>query len=467
MRRFFPHSLAGQTILVLFVGLIITHVVSMVIYSFDRGKALSEMGGNQIARHMANIAHLVDESPVDWRERIVEALNDPSFRVSLSPASLLASGKEKSRRAAIIRKNMELQLHGDTAHQVVVQFLDLSETGAANNYRIPMRWARMFVDWVLRDSPMDRSLRVSVKLKDGQWINFSSTIPESGSFWATSTVMSALLMAVAVLLLSIWVVRRLAAPLGALARASKRLGKNVDAPPLPEVGPIEVRQASRAFNDMQKRLRSFIENRTRMLAAISHDLRTPITLLRLRAELIEDQELQDKMIASLDQMEDMIASTLAFAREDAENEASRNVDFAALLGSICDDMSDVGLPVDLDTVDRVFYECRPKAMSRALTNLIENAVKYGGGAHVQLNDDGQFLRITVEDDGPGIPVAQIDEVFAPFYRVEQSRNQETGGIGLGLSVARTVVQAHGGEITLANRREGGRGGLRVSVQLPR
>lgn len=467
MRRFFPHSLAGQTILVLFVGLIITHVISMVIYSFDRGKALSEMGGNQIARHMANIAHLVNESPVGWRERIVEALNDPVFRVSLSLESSLKPGKEKSRRAAIVRKNVERQLHGDPIHQVVVQFLDLSKTATADNYRIPVRWARMFVDWVFRDSPMNQSLRISIRLRDGQWINFSSPIPESGSFWVTSTVMSVLLMAVAVLLLSVWVVQRLAAPLGALARASKRLGKNVDAPPLPEVGPIEVRQASRAFNDMQKRLRSFIENRTRMLAAISHDLRTPITLLRLRAELIEDQELQGKMTASLNRMEEMIASTLAFAREDAESEDSRNVDFAALLGSICDDMSDVGLPVDLDTADRIFYECRPRAMSRALTNLIDNAVKYGGGAHVQLKDTGQFLMITVEDNGPGIPADQIDEVFAPFYRVEQSRNQETGGIGLGLSVAQTVVQAHGGEITLANRREGELGGLRVSVQLPR
>jgi signal transduction histidine kinase len=464
MRRFFPRSLAGQTILLLFVGLIITHFISMVIYSFDRGKALSDMGGNQIARHMANIAHLVNEAPVGWRERIVEALNDSTFRVSLSSESRLKLEKEKSRRAAIIRKNVERQLQGDPIHQVAVQLLDLSKTGTADNYRIQVRWVRMFVDWVLRDSPMSQSLRISIKLNDGQWINFSSMIPESGSFWVTSTVMSVLLMAVAVLLLSVWVVRRLAAPLGALARASRRLGKNVDAPPLPEIGPIEVRQASRAFNDMQKRLRSFIENRTRMLAAISHDLRTPITLLRLRAELIEDEEVQGKMIASLDQMEEMIASTLAFAREDAESEDSRNVDFAALLGSICDDMSDVGLPVDLDTADRIFYECRPRAMSRALTNLIENAVKYGGGAHVRLKDRGRSLMITVEDNGPGIPAAQIDEVFTPFYRVEQSRNPETGGIGLGLSVARTVVQAHGGEITLTNRREGG---LRVAVQLPR
>ncbi len=464
MRRFFPHSLTGQTILVLFVGLIITHVVSMLVYSFDRGQVLSEMGINQIARHMANITRLVNESPVGWRERIVEALNDPAFRVSLSPESILAPAKEKSRRTGVIRKNMERRLQGETIHRVVVQFTDTPETQPAGHYRISVRWVRMFVDRVFYNSPMDRSLRISVKLKDGQWINFSSPMPEAGSFWATATVMSTLLMALAVLLLSVWVVRRLTAPLGALARASKRLGRNVDAPPLPEVGPLEVRQASRAFNDMQNRLRSFIEDRTRMLAAISHDLRTPITLLRLRAELVDDEEVRDKMIANLDQMEDMIASTLAFAREDAESEDSRNVDFAALLGSICDDMSDVGLPVDLDTADRIFYECRPRAMSRALTNLIENAVKYGGGAHVRLKDGGQSLNITVEDDGPGIPADRIDEVFAPFYRVEQSRNQETGGIGLGLSVAGTVIQAHGGEINLANRHDGG---LRVTVQLPR
>ena len=183
------------------------------------------------------------------------------------------------------------------------------------------------------------ALQVSVELKDGRWINFAGTVPGVESLWSQAPAVSILLMAVAVIFLSVWVVRRLTRPIRGFASAAERLGKDVDAPPLVETGPSEVRQASRAFNKMQERLKRFIENRTRMLAAISHDLRTPITLLRLRAELNDDAGEQAKIIATLDEMEAMIAATLAFARQDAEAEQRRAVDVAALLESICNDMT--------------------------------------------------------------------------------------------------------------------------------
>ncbi len=230
-----------------------------------------------------------------------------------------------------------------------------------------------------------------------------------------------------------------------------------------EVGPIEIRQAANAFNDMQERLRRLVENRTRMLAAISHDLRTPITQLRLRAEFIEDAEEQAKTMATLEEMEAMIAATLSFAREDATAEETRIVDLTALLASICDDLADTGKAVSFDPGDTIPLECRPATLKRAVVNLIENALKYGGAARLALAASAKAIRITIDDDGPGIPTGEIANVFLPFYRVEKSRSSATGGIGLGLSIARTIVHAHGGDLMLENRPEGG---LRAIIELP-
>jgi signal transduction histidine kinase len=282
-------------------------------------------------------------------------------------------------------------------------------------------------------------------------------------FWAGYTGISSLVMAAAILLLSFWVVRRLTRPLSEVAAAAERLGQGVDAPPLAETGSLEVRLVARAFNSMQERLRRFVEDRTRMLAAISHDLRTPITLLRLRTEFIGDPEEQARMRATLDEMEAMIAATLSFARDDATSEPRLRVDLVGLLSSICYDLADAGLPVSFEPTGRLPFECRPAALKRALTNLIENGVKYGHTARVALSALEANIRITVEDDGPGIPAAEQENVFAPFYRLESSRNTSTGGVGLGLSVARTVIHGHGGEVCLRNRPEGG---LRAEVTLP-
>lgn len=282
-------------------------------------------------------------------------------------------------------------------------------------------------------------------------------------FWVGYTGISSLVMVLAILLLSFWVVRRLTRPLSQVAAAAERLGQGVDALPLPETGSLEVRLVARAFNNMQERLRRFVEDRTRMLAAISHDLRTPITLLRLRTEFIEDAEEQARMRTTLDEMEAMIAATLSFARDDATSEPRLRVDLVGLLSSICYDMADAGLPVSFEPGGRLPVECRPTALKRALTNLIDNAVKFGHEARVALTETESTIVITVDDDGPGIPDAELENVFKPFYRLDFSRNSDTGGVGLGLSVVRTVIHAHGGNIHLHNRAEGG---LRVTVTLP-
>ena len=265
-------------------------------------------------------------------------------------------------------------------------------------------------------------------------------------------------------LLSTWAARRVTAPLLSFAAAADRLGMDVNAPPLPENGSGELRQAAQAFNQMQVRVQGLIRDRTFMLAAISHDLRTVLTRLRLRTEFIEDATQQHKAEADLAQMEAMLTSTLAFAKADSTPEARTQLDLASLLQSICDDLVDAGKVAQYQGPDRVNLVGQPTALRRAFSNLIENATLYGQEAEVTIAAVTPVVRVAIADRGPGIPEEMREQVFEPFFRLEPSRNRETGGTGLGLAVARTAIRRHGGEITLYPR-EGG--GLVVEVTLPK
>ncbi len=230
------------------------------------------------------------------------------------------------------------------------------------------------------------------------------------------------------------------------------------------LGPTEIREAADAFNQMQRRIRRFVEDRTRMLAAVSHDLRTMLTRFRLRAEYIDDDEQRAKALADLAEMQAMLDATLSFARDDASAEPRTSVDLSSLLQTLCDDLADAGQPVAYDGPHRVTLACRPAALGRALANLIDNAVKYGGEAEVGMSDGADEVVIRIADRGPGIADSDREKVFAPFFRIEESRSRETGGTGLGLALARNIVRGHGGDITLEDR-EGG--GLVAHVALPR
>ncbi|MBJ7416996.1 MAG: HAMP domain-containing protein [Niveispirillum sp.] len=266
------------------------------------------------------------------------------------------------------------------------------------------------------------------------------------------------------ILLSAWVLGFTTRPLRRFAAAANRLGIDMNAPSLDEAGPREVRLAASAFNKMQRRLRAFVEDRTRMLAAVSHDLRTPLTRLRLRAEFIDDDIVRDKMLEDLAEMEAMIGSTLAFARDEAAKEAIEPLELNALLARLGEDMRDAGKPVGVAPAPfSIPIAGRRMALRRALGNLMENAVKYGQTAQVALAVTGENVTITIDDEGPGIPEIEFENVFRPFFRLEASRSRDTGGTGLGLSVANDIIRAHGGEIRLSNRPEGG---LRVTVVLP-
>lgn len=281
------------------------------------------------------------------------------------------------------------------------------------------------------------------------------------SWWRVGTVIFTLASVIG--LLSLWTARWLATPISAFADAAERLGVDTTAPPLPERGAYELRLAIRAFNRMQDRLRRFVDDRTQMVAAMSHDLKTPLTRLRLRAEFVEDSEQQRKMLDDLDGMGAMIESTLAFARDHVQQEPRMLVDLGALVENACENASDAGGEVSFSVPHGVDVMCRPIAITRAVANLIDNAIKYGGTARAELRREPGRVIIAIDDTGPGIPAGEQEKVFAPFYRLERSRSRDTGGVGLGLAVARTIAREHGGDITLANRASGG---LCVRVELP-
>jgi signal transduction histidine kinase len=303
------------------------------------------------------------------------------------------------------------------------------------------------------------ALRISVRLGDDSWLNVIAPMDGGETMWQPR-FLGLLLTALAIVTgVALWAVGRAARPFATFAAAAERLGTDVAAPPLSETGPREIRATAHAFNVMQGRIRRFVEDRTQMLAAISHDLRTPITRMRLRAEFVEDDEQRAKMLADLEEMEHMIAATLAFARDDATREERRPVDVAALVQGLAEDMG-----VGYDGPDSVVLPAGAMALKRLVANLLDNARKYGGTARARLAADAAQVVLTIDDDGPGIPESEFERVFAPFVRLEGSRNRQTGGTGLGLSVARAAARAHGGDIVLANRPEGG---LRVQLVLPR
>jgi signal transduction histidine kinase len=459
MTRLLPRTLFGQMVMILLAGLIISHLVGTWIYATDREQAVRAIGGYAATQRIANLARLIDEAPEAWRGRIVAAASDATLRVALS--------SEPPTTAELDPDAAELPIRGYLADQLpesLAASLRVSVAGAAGArfaaffHPMPMMgpWMRQSGGW--------RSLQAAVQLSNGQWLSFAAILPNAGPATSWQFAFAMAVMAVIVVLTSVWAVRRVTAPLGVLAQAAERLGRDVNAPPLTETGSREMRLAAHSFNEMQGRLQRLLENRTRMLAALSHDLRTPLTLLRLRTEGLHEVDERDRMLATIGELDSMIDATLKFARDEATAEPWRRTDMTALLASIVDDMADAGLPVTMEAAEPVVLECQPGALRRAISNLLDNAIKYGKSARAQILASPTAIRVIIDDEGPGIPDTDLQRVFEPFYRLEQSRSRETGGTGLGLAIALSVIEAHGGQISLVNRPEGG---LRAILSLPR
>jgi signal transduction histidine kinase len=283
-------------------------------------------------------------------------------------------------------------------------------------------------------------------------------------FWIGPWFLTLLFAAISVTLLGLWTARALTAPLSSFARAAESFSLNGAPAPLPERGPEEIRSVAKALNRMRERITTLIDDRTRMLAAISHDLRTPITRMRLRSEFIEDDGHRSCMLGDLDQMRSMLESVLSFLRNDRKLESMTLVDIASTLQLVTDQFADMGHKVAYDGPPHAMATLRPDDLHRSITNLVENAVRFGAEATIRLKMSPDSMTIDVEDDGPGISDARKDAVLEPFVRGDEARNMdEAAGFGLGLSIARAIVLAHGGELSLHDRQPHG---LIVRIELP-
>lgn len=307
--------------------------------------------------------------------------------------------------------------------------------------------------------------RFAVTLHDGNHISFvmpqlkKSIPPVSSDFYQYL-----LLFLLCIAILAYLVTRMTIKPLEKLSQAALDLGNDINHPPLEVTGATEIQQASRAFNAMQARIRHYIEQRTHMLAAITHDLQTPLTRLRLRIEKVSDPDLRDRLINDLSAMQNMVREGLLLARSIDNPELRQAVNLDSLLESVVSDATDAGQPVTLEGRANMSIKAQPQALARCLTNLIDNAIKYGQRAAVTVHHEayGNAV-IQIRDRGPGIPTSELEKVFAPFYRLETSRSRESGGTGLGLTIARNICEQHGGTLTLTNHPEGG---LVVTLKLP-
>jgi two-component system OmpR family sensor kinase len=304
--------------------------------------------------------------------------------------------------------------------------------------------------------------KVAWKRPDGRWLIAEPKPTLQPSAWQQRLILSIILSALALAPVAYLFARRLAKPITLFAQAAERLGRDPRAPPLAIRGPTEIDVAVQAFNDMQERLARYVENRTAMVGAIAHDLRTPLTRLRFRVEGAPE-ELRVKMAADIAEMEAMISGTLAFVRDATRAAQRTRLELSSLLESVADEMSETGLDVAVDTAEKVVIDGDPVALRRLFNNLLENALKFGRQARIRVYVIDGCAMVEIDDNGCGLPEKDLERVFEPFVRHESSRSRETGGIGLGLAVARTVARAHGGDATLSNRPQGG---LKATVKLP-
>ena len=457
--KLLPKSLGGQLLAMLLVALVAAQAIIVIVFTDDRANAVRQADRTGLIEGIVSVTRMLALSPPDGREKLAEAAITRRVRYWISDLSTVPEPSASEGR--VLSASQLERLFGMRLRESPrLQFIDDNDDPTAAP---PRPWPGRG-NWHFPPKPLDRfDVRASVPLDDGTWLNAQTQIRAEPIGWPWPSIISAALMALAIVAIVAFTTRRATRPLAALAGRAEAFGRGAASAPLPEEGPTEVRRLTAAFNRMQDRLGRFIADRTRMLAAIGHDLRTPITSLKLRAELVDDEEERSRMLATLDDMERMSEATLAFARDDATAEPARSVDLDALIGSLVDDLAEMGRDVTFTEAGRVAYPCRPTALRRALNNLVDNAIRYGQHARIRLDNTPAGPVITIDDDGPGIPDAQIEEVFKPFVRLEQSRSRETGGSGLGLSIARSIILSHGGELILANR-EGG--GLRAEVRLP-
>jgi signal transduction histidine kinase len=467
--RPWPRSLAGRLVLLLVAALAGAQFALVVMLRSQQDSIVEEMAHGQALTQTVTLARLLTTYPANDEATLVDAFGsrESCARISATPPS----GRSMTNAEQHLADLLAIRLHGVKAGppQVAIEPIGRHEHPCGDDAerhhgaghgddagKLPRR------PLFRVDHPRAAAVAMIVPLPDQRWLTMHAVVGAPGGLNRV-TMLSFLLSCLAVTVVAIVAVRTQTRSLRALADASERFGRGETVATLQTTGPSEVAAATRAFNTMQERLSLFLRDRLKLLGAISHDLRTPLTTLRLKAEFIEDETVREGIIATIDELTVIAEATLAFTRAEATTEATEAIDLHGLIGEVTEAFHLAGADVVLTPFPSLIYPCRPVALKRALRNLVENAVRYGGNARVSALCRQGTVTIAVEDDGPGLPPDRIEDAFQPFVRLEPSRSAETGGIGLGLAIARSIVRAHGGSLILVNRPEGG---LRAEIHLP-
>ncbi|MDA5095780.1 ATP-binding protein [Aliiroseovarius sp. KMU-50] len=457
MNLAFLRTLRVQLVILIVAALIVAQLISLWLFADERSLAVRAALGFEAAGRAANVARLIEEAPDDLHSSIIRAANSPLVRFDLSDEPTVQhldhsdKGLVESRIRSLLNDNYSRDIRVEL-HDIEGQILPLPH--------LSQGMAEMHVA-MMQGELSAIEMNLSIAVEGSQWLNVGTRFERPPIQWPFYSMLTFVLSAAVILIAVLWfLLTRLTGPLRRLVGAADRLGRGEDVDELPMIGPAEVRDLTSTFNSMQDRLTRFVADRTRLLAALGHDLRSPLTAMRVRAEMVDDEETRESLVASVEEMQSMVEATLTFARGLAGSEKPEVLDVGGFLEDL---RSNMVPPFRLEKGPSHDARIRPHALRRALRNVIENAARYGGIARVsnQIRPD-EFI-ITVDDDGPGIPAPDLERVFDPFFRLEESRSLETGGHGLGLSIARTIIRAHGGDISLSNRDEGG---LRATIAIP-
>jgi hypothetical protein len=445
-----PRTIRAQLGLLVFAAFIAAQVLAAWLFTDERGAAIRAVQQSETLDRAVALAGALSGIPDETRDAILAATSSPSVRFDYGLAPVVsetatAVGSLAAQLPATARsEEIALTPHGDQRAEPPALFSWLHQR-------------------MLRAGIAPSELRLSIPLSDGGWLNARARL-QRPDLQLPPVLVGTTLLSLVLILGALWVgLRRITGPLRRLAVTAEAFGLDRDLPEMPKEGPTEVRALSEAMARMHDRLTRMIADRTRMLAALGHDLRSPITALRLRAEMVDDEETRERMVSTLDEMQDMVEATLAYARGISADQPTDPVDLGAMLHDIASDLSQSGSAISVDA-ESVTLPLRTVAIRRAFRNLLGNAQCYGDGAKVALAVLDQDVRIDIDDNGAGIPEADLEHVFEPFVRLETSRSLDTGGTGLGLPIARSILRAHGGDVVLMNRPEGG---LRARVTLPR
>ncbi|MEP7156707.1 MAG: ATP-binding protein [Betaproteobacteria bacterium] len=519
LRLVVPRSLYGQLALIIILGVAGSQIVGVALSLREYQRGGTELFTSVIVDRVASFTNLFESLRPQDRERTAAVMSRASFLVdvvaekSALPVSGLAHEAATALRGDLLGRlgaSYEIEV-GASTPVITAEMLRKTDRGAlmrpdggpglppgmgigrpgpehrppgrsgppadegyfsqvwdaiAAPFRTPTRAAEVDARRRFLHSDLAPNSLIQIRLTDGSWLRFHWSAPTRVFSIPPALAFNWLVLLIAAVAVSVVAAQLAIRPLRRLSNAADNLSRDLKAKPLEEDGPREVAEAARAFNRMHVRLATYLNSRTQMLLAMSHDMKTPLTRLRLRSELLDENEISERIKADLAEMESLVMSTLDYMRGSENREAPVQVDIRALVSAICNDHPVWTDKVVIEAGPPVVLAARPVLLRRAISNLVDNAIRYGDRAELSFSKSaaGECV-ISIVDDGPGIAEEHLQDVFKPFYRVEESRNRATGGTGLGLAIAREIIEAHGGHIELRNR-AGSQSGLEAKVILP-